>query len=26
VNLEKIVGNERAPVLCNSMNELYEFR
>ncbi|RCK59270.1 U3 small nucleolar RNA-associated protein 25 [Candida viswanathii] len=26
VNLEKIVGNERAPILCNSMNELYEFR
>lgn len=26
VNLEKMVGNERAPVLCNSMNELYEFR
>ena len=26
VNLETIVGNERAPVLCNSMNELYEFR
>lgn len=26
VNLEKIVGKERAPILCNSMNELYEFR
>ncbi|EMG50095.1 hypothetical protein G210_4892 [Candida maltosa Xu316] len=26
VNLEKIVGNERAPILCNSMNEMYEFR
>lgn len=24
--LERIVGNERAPVLCNSVNELYEFR
>ncbi|CAK9436997.1 uncharacterized protein LODBEIA_P14750 [Lodderomyces beijingensis] len=24
--LERIVGNERAPVLCNSQNELYEFR
>lgn len=26
VSLERIVGNERAPVLCNSVNELYEFR
>lgn len=24
--LERIVGNERAPVLCNSVNESYEFR
>lgn len=24
--LERIVGNERAPVLCNSVNEMYEFR
>lgn len=24
--LERIVGNERAPVLCNLVNELYEFR
>lgn len=24
--LERIVGNERAPILCNSVNELYEFR
>ncbi|KAI5954580.1 UTP25 [Candida jiufengensis] len=24
--LERIVGNERAPILCNSRNELYEFR
>lgn len=24
--LERIVGNERAPVLCNSVNETYEFR
>ncbi|KAJ8145340.1 hypothetical protein OY671_001576 [Metschnikowia pulcherrima] len=24
--LERIVGNERAPVLCNAVNELYEFR
>lgn len=24
--LERIVGNERAPVLCNSVNEAYEFR
>ncbi|EGW34000.1 uncharacterized protein SPAPADRAFT_134197 [Spathaspora passalidarum NRRL Y-27907] len=26
VTLERIVGNERAPVLCNSVNESYEFR
>lgn len=26
VTLERIVGNERAPVLCNSVNEMYEFR
>lgn len=26
VSLERIVGYERAPVLCNSTNELYEFR
>lgn len=26
VALERIVGNERAPVLCNSVNEMYEFR
>lgn len=26
VSLERIVGNERAPVLCNSVNETYEFR
>ncbi|RLV91050.1 U3 small nucleolar RNA-associated protein 25 [Spathaspora sp. JA1] len=26
VTLERIVGNERAPVLCNSINETYEFR
>lgn len=26
LSLERIVGNERAPVLCNSVNELYEFR
>lgn len=26
VTLERIVGNERAPVLCNSLNEMYEFR
>lgn len=26
VSLERIIGNERAPVLCNSVNELYEFR
>lgn len=25
-SLERIVGNERAPVLCNSVNETYEFR
>ncbi|GEQ68278.1 hypothetical protein JCM33374_g1945 [Metschnikowia sp. JCM 33374] len=24
--LERVVGNERAPVLCNAVNELYEFR
>lgn len=24
--LERIVGNERSPVLCNSVNEMYEFR
>ncbi|OBA21090.1 U3 small nucleolar RNA-associated protein 25 [Metschnikowia bicuspidata var. bicuspidata NRRL YB-4993] len=24
--LERIVGNERTPVLCNAVNELYEFR
>lgn len=24
--LERIVGNERAPILCNSVNETYEFR
>jgi U3 small nucleolar RNA-associated protein 25 len=26
VSLERIVGNQRAPVLCNSRNEVYEFR
>ncbi|CUM54853.1 unnamed protein product [Debaryomyces tyrocola] len=26
VSLERVVGNERAPVLCNSVNEMYEFR
>lgn len=26
VGLERVVGNERAPVLCNSVNEMYEFR
>lgn len=26
VALERIVGNERAPILCNSVNETYEFR
>lgn len=26
LSLERVVGNERAPVLCNSVNELYEFR
>lgn len=26
VALERIVGNERAPVLCHSANEIYEFR
>ncbi|RKP31089.1 DUF1253-domain-containing protein [Metschnikowia bicuspidata] len=26
LSLERIVGNERAPMLCNSVNELYEFR
>ena len=26
VFLERIVGSERAPVLCNSSNELFEFR
>lgn len=26
VALERIVGNERAPVLCNSVNEMYEFK
>lgn len=25
-SLERIVGNERAPVLCNAVNEAYEFR
>lgn len=25
-SLERVVGNERAPVLCNSVNEVYEFR
>lgn len=26
LSLERIVGSERAPVLCNSVNESYEFR
>ncbi|KAK6456393.1 U3 snoRNA-associated protein 25 [Scheffersomyces xylosifermentans] len=26
VTLERVVGNERAPALCNSVNELFEFR
>lgn len=26
VALERVVGNDRAPVLCNSANEMYEFR
>ncbi|CAI5756049.1 unnamed protein product [Candida verbasci] len=26
VTLERIVGNERAPILCNSVNDLYEFK
>lgn len=26
VSLERIVGNKRAPVLCNSTNDIYEFR
>lgn len=26
VALERIVGNERAPILCNSVNETYEFK
>ena len=24
--LDRIVGNERAPILCHSRNEMYEFR
>lgn len=26
LSLERIVGNKSAPVLCNSVNEMYEFR
>ncbi|EGV60708.1 DUF1253-domain-containing protein [Yamadazyma tenuis ATCC 10573] len=26
VALERIVGNQRAPILCNSINETYEFK
>lgn len=26
VSLERIVGSERAPILCNSVNEMFEFR
>lgn len=26
INLERIVGNKRAPILCNSSNDIYEFR